>query len=229
MGERGRAWAQNLFKKALQSGSGLLLCAYREQYRDREQATEDQIMTDNTTTARKITVPAVLVFARGRGDTRQITAYPTENMTDSALLILMQYGTRYLNDTANGSKKDEWANLHGEALVRTFLDYLATPRVRTASAALPAALVQAIREYLSAKRKIPAWKKAEASRFGVKPPQPRNLDTLRQYLADLNRVTVFPEDKWAGILKGIGDNALAIEARRAELEQEGEEAEDLLG
>jgi hypothetical protein len=150
-------------------------------------------------------------------------------MGDEALLALLAYGTRLLNDTKNGSKKDEWAKIHGEALVRTFLDWLASPRVRTASASVPAALVQAIREYLSAKRKIPAWKKAEASRFGTKPPQPRNLDTLRQYLADLNRLTIFPEDKWASILKGINDNALAIEARRAELEQEGEEAEDLLG
>ena len=119
--------------------------------------------------------------------------------------------------------------LSGPALVRTFLDWLASPRVLEASASVPPALVQAIKEYLSAKRKIPAWKKAEASRFGVKPPQPRNLTTLRQYLADLNRLTVFPEDKWAGILKGIEDNALAIEARRAELSEEGQEAEDLLG
>ena len=188
-------------------------------------------MTDNTNTntTRMLALPAAIIFSIGSGDTAEKISRDTAGMTDSALTMLLQYGTRKLNDTRNGAQKEAWGQLHGQALVDAFLTWADTPRVREASASVPAALVQAIREYLSAKRKIPAWKKAEASRFGVKPPQPRNLQALRQYLADLNRLSVFPEDKWMNIYKGINDNAMAIEARRAELAEEGEEAEDLLG
>ena len=186
------------------------------------------------TANRTITIPATLSFARGRGAARTKTAYPTEKMTDSALCALLQYGTRYLNDTANGSKKDDWSMLHGETLVRTFLDWLASPRVRTASASAPSpAEAEAIKEYLSAKRTNPVWKKAEATHWVRKDdsktrPMPKSLETLREYLAVINKLTVFPADKWAGIESTLKTNIAAIEARRAELAEEGEEADLLL-
>ena len=188
-------------------------------------------MTDNTNTnTRMLPLPQAITFSIGSGDSAEKISHPTAGMTDTALTLLLTYGARKLNDTRNGAKKDDWGRLHGQALVDAFLTWADAPKAsRTSSGAVSPALVQAIKEYLSAKRASPAWKKAEASRFGTKPPQPRNLAALRQYLADLNRLAAFPEDKWAGIFKGINDNAMAIEARRAELAEGGEEAEDLLG
>ena len=181
------------------------------------------------TANRTIEVPAELSFKQGRGDARIVTVYPTANMGDEALLALLAYGTRLLNDTKNGSKKEDWAMLSGPALVRTFLDWLASPRVRTSSAsAVPPAMIQAIKEYLSAKRKIPVWKKVEKERFPGKIPQPRDLHALLEYLTILNSPKGFTEEKWLVVYKGISDNAQAIEARRAELAEEDGEADLLL-
>ena len=124
--------------------------------------------------------------------------------------------------------------LSGPALVQMFLVWLASPRVRTASASAPSpAEAEAIKEYLSAKRANPVWKKAEATHWVKKAdnkarPMPKSLEVLREYLAVINKLTVFPSDKWAGIESTLKTNIAAIEARRAELAEEGEEAGLLL-
>jgi hypothetical protein len=194
-------------------------------------------MTDNTNTSttRMLALPAAIIFSIGSGDSAEKISRDTAGMTDTALTLLLTYGTRKLNDTRNGAKKDAWGRLRGQALVDAFLAWADTPKTsRTASDSVSPAEAEAIKEYLSAKRTNPVWKKAEATHWvkktdGKARPMPKSLGILREYLAVINKLTVFPSDKWAGIESTLKTNIAAIEARRAELAEEGGGAEDLLG
>jgi hypothetical protein len=180
-------------------------------------------MTEDTnTTTRMLALPAAIIFSIGSGDTAEKISRDTAGMTDTALTMLLQYGTRKLNDTRNGAQKEAWGQLHGQALVDAFLAWADAPKAsRAPSASVPTAIIQAIKEYLAVKRKIAAWKKAEAKQFD-KIPTVKSLDQLREYLGQLTGTPngLMAEDKWFPVKAKIEENARVIEAGRALLAEE---------
>jgi hypothetical protein len=182
--------------------------------------------------ARMLAVPDSIKFSTGKGETRKVLDIKQDRLTDGVLTAMMNYGSRLFNDTRNGAKKDAWGSLSIEDAFTSWLEWVESDRPRAIGESLASPIAEAVKEYLASKRKVPAWTAAEEKAWPKDDkgkstrPNPRSLETLKDYLAKLNGLESFPEDKWEGISSVLEANAKEIEDRRKALADEASKDED---